>query len=160
MSRQILAADSSVVVLGAGDDADLAAGLDGEGLLDAGEAGGDRFQLFHPLDVAVERFAAGAGARGAAGVGRGDEHRVGHVGADVVVVAEGGVDHFGVFAVALEQVGADLRVAAFHLVVGGLADVVQQAGAAGQDRRPCLISSAIMPATKATSIECRSTFWL
>ena len=50
-----------VGVLGAGDDAQFAAGLDGEGLLDAGEAAGDRFQLFHPLDVAFERFAAGAG---------------------------------------------------------------------------------------------------
>ena len=132
MSRQILAADSSVVMRGAGDDADFAAGLDRERLLDALEAGGDRFQLLHPLDVAVERFAAGAGARGAAGVGRGDEHRVRHVGADVVVVAEGGVDDFGAFAVALEQVGADLRMAAFGVVVGRFADVVQQAGAAGQ----------------------------
>ena len=94
--------------LGAGDDADLAAGLDRERLLDALEAGGDRFQFLHPLDVAVERFAAGAGPRGAAGVGRGDEHRVRHVGADVVVMAERGVDHFGAFAVALEEVGADL----------------------------------------------------
>ena len=91
-----------------------------------------RFELLHPLDVAVERFAAGAGAGGAAGVGRGDEHRVRHVGADVVVMAEGGVDDFGVFAVTLEQVGADLRVAAFGVVVGRFADVVQQAGAAGQ----------------------------
>ena len=48
-------------VLGADDHAQLAAGLDGKGLLDAVEAGGDRFQLFHPLDVALERFAAGAG---------------------------------------------------------------------------------------------------
>ena len=49
------------------------------------------------------------------------------------MVAEGGVDDFGAFAVALEQVGADLRVAAFRVVVGRFADVVQQAGAAGED---------------------------
>ena len=45
------------------------------------------FQLFHPLDVPLQRLAAGAGPRGAAGVGRGDEHRVGVVDADVVVMA-------------------------------------------------------------------------
>ena len=42
------------------------------------------------------------------------------------------MDHFGPLAVALQQVGADLRVAALGLVVGRLADVVQQAAAAGQ----------------------------
>ena len=79
MSWQILAADVSSVWLGIGDDPQLAAGLDGKGLFDPLEAGGDRFQLFHPFDVAFERFAAGAGARGAAGVGRGHEHRVGMI---------------------------------------------------------------------------------
>ena len=47
-------------------------------------------------------------------------------------MAEGGVDDFGAFAVALEQVGADLRMAAFRVVIGGFADVVQQAGTAGE----------------------------
>ena len=47
-------------------------------------------------------------------------------------MAEGGVHDFRLFAVALEQLGADLGMAAFHLVVGRLADVVQQAAAAGQ----------------------------
>ncbi len=46
-------------------------------------------------------------------------------------MAEGGVDDFRAFAVTLEDVGADLRVAAFGVVVGRFADVVQQAGAAG-----------------------------
>ena len=36
-----------------GDDADLAAGLDRVGLLDAGEAAGERLQLFEPADIAV-----------------------------------------------------------------------------------------------------------
>ena len=90
------------------------------------------FELFHPLDVAFERLAAGPGPGGAAGVGGGDEQRVGVLDAEVVVVAGGGVDHFAALAVALEQVGADLGVAAFGLVVGGLADVVQQAAPPGQ----------------------------
>ena len=88
MSWQILAAEASVVSLGVGDHAQLAAGLDGIRLLDAGETAGDRLQLFHPFDVAFERFAAGAGPRSAAGVGRGHQHRVGMVDADVVVVAQ------------------------------------------------------------------------
>ena len=82
------------------------------------------------------------------------------VDAHVVVMAQRGVDHFRPFAVALEQLGADLGMAAFHLVIGRLADVVQQAAAAGQACRPSPISSAIMPVRNATSIECRSTFWL
>ncbi len=45
---------------------------------------------------------------------------------------QGGVDHFGPLAVALQQVGADLGMAAFGLVVGRLADVVQQAATPGQ----------------------------
>ena len=72
------------------------------------------------------------GRRGAAGVGRGDEHRVGILDDDVVVVAEGGVHDLGLLAVPLEEVGADLGMAPFQLVVGRLADVVQQAAAAGQ----------------------------
>ena len=49
------------------------------------------------------------------------------------MVAGDGVQHFWPgFAVALGQFGADLRVAAFHLVIGRLADVVQQAAAARQ----------------------------
>ena len=43
------------------------------------------------------------------------------------------VDDFGVFAVAFEEVGPDLRVATLHVVVGRFADIVQQAGAAGED---------------------------
>ena len=61
MSWQILAADVVGRVFGAGDHAQLAAGLNRIGLLDAGEAAGNRFQFFHPLDVAFERLAAGAG---------------------------------------------------------------------------------------------------
>ena len=47
-------------------------------------------------------------------------------------MAQCGMDDFGPFAVALEQFGADLGMAAFGFVVGRLADVVQQAAAPGQ----------------------------
>ncbi len=50
-------------------------------------------------------------------------------------------------------------MAALGLVVGRLADVVQQAAAPGE-RAVQADLSAIMPARNATSIECRSTFWL
>ena len=39
-----------------GDHADFATGLDGVGLLDAGEAAGEGFQVFEPTDVLIERF--------------------------------------------------------------------------------------------------------
>ncbi len=45
--------------------------------------------------------------------------------ANVVVVAERGVDDFGAFAVALQQFGADFWMAALGFVVGGFADIVQ-----------------------------------
>ena len=54
------------------------------------------------------------------------------VDANVVVMPQRGVDDFGPLAVALEQIGADFGMAAFGLVIGGLADVVQQPAAAGQ----------------------------
>src|SRR5688500_5087380 len=44
------------------DDADFAAGLEGEGLGDAGERVGDAFQLLEALDVGLEDVAARAGA--------------------------------------------------------------------------------------------------
>ena len=135
MSWQILAAEASVGQLGVGDHPQFAAGLNGESLLDAFEAGGDRFQFLHPFDVAFEGFAAGAGTRGAAGVGGRDQHRVRMIDANIVVVPQRGVDHLGTLAVALQQFGADFGVAAFGLVVGRLADVVQQPAAAGQARR-------------------------
>ena len=43
-----------------GDHADLAAGLDRVGLLDAREAAGEGFQLFEPPDVFLQGLAAGA----------------------------------------------------------------------------------------------------
>ena len=101
MSRQSLAAACVVELVAVGDDADLAAGLDRVGLLDAGEAAGQGLQLFEPPDVLLQRLAAGAGAAGADGVGGGDQDGVGGVDPDVVVVAERGVDDLLALAVAL-----------------------------------------------------------
>ena len=75
------------------------------------------------------------------------------------MVPGGGVDHLGPLAVALQQVGADLGVAAFGLVVGRLADVVQQAAAAGQGA----VQADLLghhAGDEGHFDECRSTFWL
>ena len=48
------------------------------------------------------------------------------------MVAERGVDDLLALAVTLGQLGADGGVAPFHLVVGGLADVVEQPAAAAE----------------------------
>src|SRR4051794_34346748 len=55
------------------DDADLAAGLDGEGLLHPLEARRDLLQLLQPLDVGLQHLAAGPPAGGRQGV-RGGHH--------------------------------------------------------------------------------------
>ena len=62
MSRQIFGGVGVGRLRGVGDDAHLAAGLDRVGLLDAGEAAGHRLQLLQPLDVLLQRLAAGARA--------------------------------------------------------------------------------------------------
>src|SRR5260370_17609747 len=54
-------------------DPDLAAGLDGVGLLHALKRVGDLFELLEPLDVCLERLASPARARGAYGVSRDEQ---------------------------------------------------------------------------------------
>ncbi len=46
--------------MGIGDDAQLTARLDREGVIDAGKAGGQGLQLFQALDVFLQRLAASA----------------------------------------------------------------------------------------------------
>ena len=92
MSRQSLADVRVVELLAVDDHADLAAGLDRVGLLDAGEAAGERLEFLEPADVFLEGLAAAPGAAGADGVGRGDQHGIGGLDAEVVVVAQRGVD--------------------------------------------------------------------
>ena len=79
----------------------------------------------------------------------------------VVVVADDGVQHFlARLAVALGQLRADLRVAAFHLVVGRLADVVQQAAAPGQRAVQAeLVGHHARTGGRLPEL-CCSTFWL
>ncbi len=98
----------------------------------AGEAAGDRLQFLHAFDITFEGFAPGAGARGAARVGGSHDDGVGMLDAEVVVMPGRGADDLRAFAVAFQQISADLRVAAFGFMVGGFADVVQQAAASGQ----------------------------
>ena len=76
MSRASRAGGQVVDLLGPDEDADLAAGLDRERLLDAAEALGDRLQVLEALDVRVHRFAAGARARRADRVGDLDDRRL------------------------------------------------------------------------------------
>ncbi len=71
---------------------------------------------------------------------------------------ERGVDNLRPLAEPAAEIGPDGRVAAFHLVIGRLADIVQQPASTSERCRSCPISSAIMPVRYATSIECRRTF--
>src|SRR5947209_5867197 len=65
-----------VDLLGSDEDADFAAGLDGEAALDAGEALGDRLQVLEPPHVRVHRLAARARPTGRDGVGDLDDRRL------------------------------------------------------------------------------------
>ena len=69
-----------------------------------------------------------------------------------------GVDDLRVLAVFLADVNTDLDVTALDLVVKGLADVMQQTGAAGQLDIDTQFT-AIRPASQATSREWLRTFW-
>lgn len=124
---------------GVDDDADFAACLDGECVVDAGESAGEAFEFLETPDVFFERFAAGSGASSGDGICGGDEDRIDVFGADIVVVSCCGVDDFGTFAVAFEKFSADGWVPAFHFVIGGFADVVEEATASGE----CAIKSEL-----------------
>ena len=73
---------------------------------------------------------------------------------------QGRVDHFGPFVVTLENVGADLGMPPFGLVIRRLANVVQQAAAPRQPAVQADFLGHHARSRNATSIECRSTFWL
>src|SRR6056297_413485 len=118
-----------VDLVGLDDDADLAAGLDGVALLDAGEARGDRLERLEALEVDLERLAAGSRTGGADGVGGVDEHgEEGGRPVEVVMVGDG-VDDLVRLAEAASEPGSDLGVRALHLAIDRLADVVHQARA-------------------------------
>ena len=112
-------------------DADLAAGLHRVDLVDAVVAGGDLLEVAQALDVLLERLAAGAGAGAGQRVGGLDDHGLDRLRLDLVVVGLHRVGDGLGLAVAAREVAADERVRALDLVRDGLADVVQQRGAAG-----------------------------
>ncbi len=116
--------------LGTHDHAQLAPRLNGVGLLHARVREGDLLHLLETLDVGLDHFAAGARAGTRDGVAdlndRSDERRHLHF----VVVGADGVADVGLLLILLGQLHADDCVGQFGFVVGHLADVVQQAGAA------------------------------
>ena len=119
-------------LFGLDHDANLAAGLNGVGLFDAREGAGELFELFEPTDVVLDVFTARTGACGGNRVGR--LHKTGDDGLrlHVTVVRLDGVDDDGALLVLLRKLHAPLDMAAFHLVVDGLAEVVQQTCALGK----------------------------
>ena len=93
-------------------------------MFDALEALGNRFEFFHPFDVAFERFASSTRSRCAASICGGNEESVRKFRGELIVVAECGVDDMLVLPGSFEQIRSDLWVAAFEFVVGGFADIV------------------------------------
>src|SRR5450756_1567172 len=111
--------------------AHLVARLHGEAFLHALLALRDAFQRLEPLDVVLERLAAGAGPRRGDGVGGLHEDGLDSLRLDILVVRLDGVAHALRLAVLLAELLRDVGVRTVDLVVHGLADVVQQAGALG-----------------------------
>ena len=112
-------------LLGLDHDADLAAGLNGKAVGDAGEALGDFLELFQTLDIVFDVLAPGAGARSGDGVGRLDQAGLQGLALHVVVVCLDGVDDVLLLPVLPAELHAQGHMGALHLVVHGLADIVQ-----------------------------------
>src|SRR5215211_1187150 len=123
-----------VDVVGPHDHADLPPGVHRIDLLDAVVALGDRLELVKPLDVLLERLAAGARAGAGQGVHDLHDHRLDGLQLHLVVVRLHGVGHGLALLVAPGQLAADERVGPFDLVRDGLADVVQQRSAGSRAR--------------------------
>ena len=105
--------------------ADLAAGLNGVGLFDAGEGVRQLFELFEPADIVLDVLTACTGA--CSGDRVGCLHETGDDGLrlNVAMVRLDGVDDDGVLLVLSGKLDAQLDVAAFHLVVDGFAEVMK-----------------------------------
>src|SRR6266542_388039 len=116
---------------GLDDDAQLAAGLNGKGLLNSLETVGDVLELLQPLDVGLQDLAARPRPRGRESVGAVDEHRLERARLVVAVVALHRMDDFVRLAELLQDLAAELEVCPFHLAVYRLADVVEEAGPLG-----------------------------
>jgi len=114
------------------EDAQFAARLHGKGFLDPRAAHGDFLEVLDAFEVGRHVFRPRARARGADGVRGTDEDAEGALGGHVVVVGGDGVHDGGAFSVALGQLGPDQGVGALHLVIDGLADVMQEPGAFGE----------------------------
>ena len=118
-------------LLGLDHDADLAARLNGKGLLDAGEVVCQLLELLQTLDVILEVLAPCARTRRRNGVGRLDDERGQRLGLHVAVVRLDRIDDLARFLMLLGDLYAELDVRALRLLRERLADVVQQTRALG-----------------------------
>ena len=79
-------------------------------------------------DIVLHVLTPCAGTGGRNGIGCLHQNRNDGLGLHVAVVGFDGVDDDGIFLVLPGKIGAQLYMAAFHLVVNGLAQVMEQAG--------------------------------
>ena len=123
-------APRSSIVFRLDEDAHFAAGLDGEGLVDAAEAGRDALQRLEALDVGLERLHARAGTAAADRVGDLHDERLQRARRRPLRGGPRCSARRLRDAVAPGQLGAEDGVRALQLAVDRLADVVQQRAAA------------------------------
>ena len=121
-------------LLGANNDAELAAGLDGVALCDSRIGGGKVFHSLEPLDVRLDDLTTGSrtgtGNRITDHYNRRDDRC--HL--DLFVVRADGVADLRLFLVLLGQFHTKQCVWKLRLLLGNLTDVVQETGPLGELR--------------------------
>ncbi len=117
--------------IGTDNDAELTTGLDGVGLHHTRVREGDILHLLQALDVALHHLTTSTrtGTRNSiADLDDGGDKR-GHL--HLVVVSTDGVANLGLLLILLGELHTDHGVRQLGLVIGHLADIVQQTGTAG-----------------------------
>ena len=147
-----------VHLLGQDKNPQFASGLDGEGTLDSGIRVGQLLQILNALEIGGHIFGAGAGSRGADGVGGADQDSYRAGGGNVVMVGSHAVDDEPRTRRSASNISPPVDgVGSFDLVIDGLADIVEEAGPFGRRRRPAPMP-AIRPTRWATSTEWSKMF--
>src|SRR5579872_4731560 len=118
-----------VHILGLDDDADLAAGLDREALVDPVERVGDILERLEPFYITLERVAASSRPGAGNGVGSLHQESLDGLRLFLEVVSGDGMHHLGRLTEPFGDVGADESVGPLDLMRDALAEIVQQPGA-------------------------------
>ena len=120
-----------VHIIGIDHDAEFPPGLDGVGLGNAVKGSGNVFQILKTLDIVFQQFLARSGPCAGQRIRGLNQNRKRGFGAHILMMGGNGMDDILAFSVLFGDIRADDGVRAFHLMIHGLADVMQQTGPLG-----------------------------